>query len=855
MRPTLPFASFLAATLSCVVLAGCGGGGGGGGPSGPRLSGTLTIPQSGSGGSQVLDERGDDDRAHAVDAGALVALRHLEGVVGGDDPRDVRRVTLAPGGLRIAFDAGDGSALFLLETATGRLAARLAPGATCVLAVGEAMELDLCVAGGPTAARWSIDALATDAGAIDGAAIEVPVPANTRERRDAAQAAWLGAQHPMASGEVVVMRRIAAVAIDPVEFAAAGLESEPVSPCGASEISVHRVVGSAALQSVTSGAPLEWSLEMETCLAALRAEARPGVRAASPNWLRFAAASLEPNDPHYRLQWHYAQLRMDQAWNETTGSSSVVVAIIDTGIVSSHPEFSGRLVQGFDFISSATRARDGNGIDNDPEDAGDLAQPPNSSWHGTHVAGTIGARSNNGSGVAGMDWNCKLMALRALGQGGGTSADIMEAVKYAAGLPNASGTTPQAPAVPRGRADVLNMSLGGPSSSSVEQQVYADARNAGLFVVCAAGNDATSTPGYPASYPSNLSVGAVRFDEQLAPYSNTGPTVDVVAPGGDMSVDQNGDNYPDGVLSCSVDVNRNPIFVFENGTSMACPHVAGLASLLLAIDGTFTPAQLEALITTNAKDLGAAGRDNTFGFGLIDPVAALRDAANSFPIGPLLRASPSGVNLGATTSATQVGLFNDGTGTLAVSVGTSAIGYAAGEPTGWLAATFVAAAGGGPITHDRVDLVATRGSLPAGEYHAFLDVASTNATGKRVTVSMSVGTASNTDTVYVLLVDFDTLDTVFQTQTAAAQSFAFTMQSSSQSLIAVGSYLLVAGTDRDNDGLIGDDGELFGIWPNSDSPALVDVASDATNLQGLDFALEPMQQISRVRASGFRRLR
>ncbi len=819
MRPTLPLASFLAATLFGVVLAGCGGGGGGGGgPSGPRLSGTLTIPQSGSGGSEVLDERGDDDRAHAVDAGALVAPRHLEGLVGGDDPRDVRRVTLAPGGLRIEFDAGGGSALLLLETATGRLAARLAPGATGSLVIGAAMELDLCVAGGASAGRWTIDALEPDVGAIDGATIEVPVPVHAREMRDAVQAAWLGAQHPMASGEVVVMQGTPAAPLDPVELAAAGLESEPIAPRGASDLGVHRVVGSAALQSVTTGAPIEWSLEMETCLAALRAEARPGVRAASPNWLRFATASLEPNDPHYRLQWHYAQLRMDQAWDETTGSSSVVVAVIDTGIVSSHPEFSGRLVQGFDFISSASRARDGNGIDNDPEDAGDLSQPPNSSWHGTHVAGTIGARSNNGSGVAGMDWNCKLMALRALGQGGGTSADIMEAVKYAAGLPNASGTTPQGPAVPRGRADVLNMSLGGPSSSSVEQQIYADARNAGLFVVCAAGNDATSTPGYPASYPTNLSVGAVRFDLGLAPYSNTGPTVDVVAPGGDLSVDQNGDNYGDGVLSCSVDVNRNPIFVFENGTSMACPHVAGLASLLLAIDGTLTPAQLESLITTNARDLGAAGRDDTFGFGLIDPVAALRDAANSFPTGPLLRVNPGGVNLGTSSTTAQVALVNDGAGTLAVDVGTSAIGYTAGEPTGWLAATFVAAAGGGTITHDRVDLVATRGALAAGEYHAFLDVASTNATGKRVTVSMTVGSPVNTDTVYVLLVDFDTLDTVFQTQTAAAQGFAFTMQSSSLSPIAVGSYLLVAGTDRDNDGLIGDDGELFGIWPNSAPP-------------------------------------
>ena len=118
---------------------------------------------------------------------------------------------------------------------------------------------------------------------------------------------------------------------------------------------------------------------------------------------------------------------MDQAWSLTTGSAGIVVGVIDTGIVSAHPEFSGRLVQGYDFISSATRARDGNGIDPDPEDEGDLSQPPNSSWHGTHVAGTIGANTDNGSGVAGMDWSCKIMALRALGLGGGSSADILQA--------------------------------------------------------------------------------------------------------------------------------------------------------------------------------------------------------------------------------------------------------------------------------------------------------------------------------------------------------------------------------------------------------------------------------------------
>lgn len=865
MRSTLPRSLSAPVLLFAFVVAGCGGGGGGGGPTGPRLSGTLTIPQLGVGGGEQLDERGDDDWFHARAVGAMAVGRRLEGVVGAGDPRDVRRAELTPGRLALRFIADGRASLHLLESRTGRLAARVDAGSDRTLVVEAALELDLCVAADGAACSWSIEALPVADRTDVQDVLVLPVRANAPEQRNAVQAAWLGAGHPMAAGEVVVMQRTKTVPIEPGDLALAGLELQPLAPRGASDLGVHRVRSAESFVSVASGAPVEWSLEMETCLAALRAERLPGVRAASPNWLRFAVGGpavpvtrppLEPNDPYYRLQWHYAQLRMDQAWTETTGSASIVVAIIDTGIVSTHPEFSGRLVQGYDFISSAARARDGNGIDNDPEDAGDLSQPPNSSWHGTHVAGTIGARSNDGTGVAGVDWACKLMALRALGQGGGTSADILEAVKYAAGLSNASGTTPQAPAVPKGRADVVNMSLGGPSSSTVEEQVYADARAAGLFVICAAGNEATSAPGYPASYSTNLSVGAVRFDEQLAPYSNTGPTVDVVAPGGDLTVDQNGDSYGDGVLSCSVDVSRNPIYVFENGTSMACPHVAGIASLLLAVDSNFTPAQLETFLTTNVKDLGTAGRDNTFGFGLVDPVAALRDAGNSFPIGAVLRATPGGVNFGATNTSAEVSLFNDGTGVLTVDVANSTIGYTAGQPTGWLAATFVAAGGGGSITHDRLQLAVTRGVLPAGDYSAFVDIAATGATGKRVTVSMSVGTAANTDIIYVLLVDLDSLTTVFQTQTSAAQSFQYTMQSSSDSPIAVGSYLLVAGTDRDNDDLIGDESEIFGIWPNSDTPELVEIASDATNLTGLDFTLEPVQQLpAAFGRTGFRLLR
>src|SRR5690606_30192009 len=130
------------------------------------------------------------------------------------------------------------------------------------------------------------------------------------------------------------------------------------------------------------------------------------------------------------------QIHLPQAWDLEQGDSSVIVAVLDTGIVSAHPDFAGRLIAGFDMISDAASARDGDGRDADPEDAGDLASPQGSSFHGTHVAGTIGANGDDGFGVAGVDWNCRIMPIRVLGRGGGSVQDIADGILFAARLPN-----------------------------------------------------------------------------------------------------------------------------------------------------------------------------------------------------------------------------------------------------------------------------------------------------------------------------------------------------------------------------------------------------------------------------------
>lgn len=262
---------------------------------------------------------------------------------------------------------------------------------------------------------------------------------------------------------------------------------------------------------------------------------RKDVLYAEPNYIVRPTATV-PNDKYYPLQWHYPLINLPQAWEISTGTDAIV-AVIDTGVLLAHPDLQGQLLPGYDFISDPAMALDGDGIDNNPNDPGDGGQGNSSIFHGTHVAGTIAAATNNDIGVAGIAWNARIMPLRALGKGGGTLYDIDQAIRYAAGLSNDSGT------LPARRADIINLSLGGGGYSRSEQDVVTQARNQGVIIVAAAGNDAGATPYYPASYDGVVSVSDVGIDKTLAPYSNYGPDVDVAAPGGDMSADRNNDGY------------------------------------------------------------------------------------------------------------------------------------------------------------------------------------------------------------------------------------------------------------------------------------------------------------------------
>jgi serine protease len=369
----------------------------------------------------------------------------------------------------------------------------------------------------------------------------------------------------------------------------------------------------------------------------------PEVAAAGLNYIY--KPLFVPNDPFYSYQWHYRQINLPQAWDVTTGAGAIV-AVIDTGVALSHPDLQGQFVAGYDFIKDPATAGDGGGIDPNPDDPGDRSNSDgSSSFHGTHVTGTVVAVTNNGAGVAGVAFGAKVMPLRALGIGGGYDYDVEQAIRFAAGLANDSGT------VPSRRADVISMSLGGTGFSSGLQDACNQARAAGVVVVAAAGNDGIDELNYPAAFPGVIAVGAVDINKARAPYSNFGSWVSVVAPGGYMAQDVNGDGQPDGVVSTAASDStgaRVNGYAIAMGTSMATPHMAGVVALMKAVAPSLTPQAITSLLTSGAltDDLGAPGKDDQFGYGLINASKAVAAAGGGSGSGSYRTIDPSLLNFG-----------------------------------------------------------------------------------------------------------------------------------------------------------------------------------------------------------------
>jgi serine protease len=318
-------------------------------------------------------------------------------------------------------------------------------------------------------------------------------------------------------------------------------------------------------------------------LEALGADAR--VEFVEPNHLVRTYGSAS-NDSYVGYQWNLDAVGAPAAWKTSTGKG-VTVAVLDTGVRAGGPDGITTLLTGYDYYNGDNNPTDGNG-------------------HGTFVAGTIGQKTGNGNGVAGIAFDAKILPVKVMSdQGSGDIGAIANGLVYATD----SG------------AKVVNLSLGSAYPSSTLESACRYAYDRGVSVVAASGNEYATSVSYPARYDSVIAVGAVGFNGGRAGYSNRGTGLDLVAPGGDLSKDENGDGYADGILQETVE-HGAWTYTFWEGTSMAAPHVAAAAALLVSA-GAESPKEVFSLLTSTARDRGAAGYDTSYGYGSVDAAAAL----------------------------------------------------------------------------------------------------------------------------------------------------------------------------------------------------------------------------------------
>ncbi|MDQ2076641.1 S8 family peptidase [Marinimicrobium sp. ABcell2] len=512
---------------------------------------------------------------------------------------------------------------------------------------------------------------------------------------------------------------------------------------------------------------------------------QPGVQFAEPNYV--LRHQTTPNDTHYGHQWHYNQIDLPDAWQVTLGAredgEDVIVAVLDTGVYLNHEDLRDKMLPGYDF-------HDGN---DDPDE-----KNGNSNWHGTHVAGTVGASTNNSIGVAGVSWQAKIMPVRVLGDEGGSRYNVIQGVRYAAGLSNDSGT------VPERRADVINMSLGGGGHSGSEQNLYHQVRSEGTLLVAAAGNEDTDQPMYPAAYDGVLSVAATDCRDRRAGYSNYGPTISLAAPGGGTNCLGNSNG---GILSTVGDDSGESLesaYAWLQGTSMASPHVAGVLALMRAVYPDLTPNQVDALLESG--ELTDELDDDSLGFGLINAakaVQAAEDLREGGETAARVIADPATLYLGQDSEA-ELELRQEGEGQAPTLTQLQ-------SEDGWLSASEEEVDENG-LGRYRVQVDRSAFEEEDHGYHSSELVFSfSNDTEIRVGVHIQVGYASEAAPIYVLLLDADTQEPVRQVLASwtSAGELRYELEG-----VEPGDYLLIAGSDIDADKQICQPGEMCGAYPS-----------------------------------------
>ena len=590
---------------------------------------------------------------------------------------------------------------------------------------------------------------------------------------------------------------------------------EPVRDLPLKDVGLYRAAPSLRAQSS--------DLKTDTLNLVAQLSARDDVLYAVPNYL--LAATATPNDPLYAQQWHYRAINLPAAWDQTTGSADVTVAIVDSGVVTTHPDLESKLLPGYDFVSD-TDSGDGDGRDGDPTD-------PRGVSHGTHVAGTVGAATNNGVGVAGVSWGARILPVRVLGtdkngDATGNLADAIDGILWSVGE-----RVPGVPSNPN-PADVLNLSLGGPfacSSARPLQDAFDQANAAGAVVVVAAGNDNSDASDYtPSSCGNVIAVGATTIENKRARYSNYGPRVAIMAPGGDTSTDLNNDGEPDGVLS-TVRPDTTPSgitpesgYAYFNGTSMASPHVAGVAALLKGVRPSLSTADVRDILTATATPLTDSSCKPGCGAGLVNAAAALATLVAPAEPDFSLSLSPASVSLSAGVPA-DVAVLVSRSGGLAGAVAFSISGLPGG-----LSASFAPSS----TTGDSVQLTLTAAAELSGKYTLQVQGSSGNVS-KTVPLSVTVAgqkppkpTLDIAGTYVFACPASNTKCTVnelpFTQVKTGGLSADYTVPN-----VPAGDYNVLGWNDLNGNGIV-DSGEPVGAFPNAGTPQVVRPPVSGVNL-------------------------
>jgi serine protease len=321
-------------------------------------------------------------------------------------------------------------------------------------------------------------------------------------------------------------------------------------------------------------------------------------------------AHFTPNDQQFALQWHLKMLSAERTWDIQKGDPSVAVAVLDTGVAYEDfgpyrkaPDFGGTVfLPGFNVFTRDSHANDDN-------------------FHGTHVASVIAQATNNGIGGSGLAHLSAIMPVKVLDRNGeGFNAQVADGIDYVVNF-RQGGVNP---------VRVINLSLGGSVRTQALEEAINRAVAAGITVVASSGNDNIGIVDYPAAFDNVIAVGATDGRKAKAPYSSFGSALDLMAPGGNLSRDDNADGWPDGILQQTFDRDAAALgryddfaYYFVVGTSQAAPQVSAVAALL-ARQGIKDPKAIKAILEKTAEDLGDSGRDDRFGWGLIRPAEALK---------------------------------------------------------------------------------------------------------------------------------------------------------------------------------------------------------------------------------------